>query len=167
MHHEQRHCQDARSKLQTKVHVLLNKQLHVTVPIFPSPYVGSCFDLILDGLNFKKIIIFAWACNMHAFTGLMTPDFTLHQHHKPPIISAVSCHVLSNLAQNLYIHTLVQPPMIHYSLGTKLHTCINTINALLLLLFICFRNTKRHNPMWLFTDCKCVLIFQELKYQTS
>jgi len=88
---------------------------------------------------------------MHAFTGLLTPDFTLHQHHTPPITSAVSPHVLSNLAQNLYIHKLVQPPKIHYSLGTKLHTCINTINALLLLL----------------THCQCVLTFQELNYQTS
>jgi hypothetical protein len=54
VHDEQRHCQDAWSKHQTIVHVLSNKQLHVTVPIFPSPYVGSCFDLILDGVNFKK-----------------------------------------------------------------------------------------------------------------
>lgn len=36
---------------------------------------------------------------MHAFTGLLTPDFTLHQHHKPPKTSAASPHVLSNLAQ--------------------------------------------------------------------
>jgi len=41
---------------------------------------------------------------MHAFIGLLTPDFTMHQHHKPPT-SAVSLHVLSNLAQNLYSHT--------------------------------------------------------------
>jgi len=62
---------------------------------------------------------------------------------------------------------LVQPPMIHYSLGTKLHTCVNTTTALLLLLFICFRNTKRHNHMWLLINCQCVLTFQELKCQTS
>jgi hypothetical protein len=92
--HEQRHCQDARSKHQTKVHVFSNKQLHVTVPKFPSHYVASCFDLILDGLKFKKITIFAWGCNMHVFTGLLTPDFTMLQHHKPRITSAVSPYVL-------------------------------------------------------------------------
>lgn len=151
VHHEQRHCQDARYKHQTKVHVFSNKELHVTVPIFPSHYVGLCFDLVLDGFELKKKITFAWACNVHAFTGLLIPDFTMHQHHKPPITSAISPHVLGNLARNLYIHTLVQPPMIHYSLGTKLHTCINSIIALLLLLFICFRNTKRHNHMFLLT----------------
>lgn len=123
MHHEQRHCQDVRSKHQTKVHVFSNKQLHVTVPIFPSHYVGSCFDLVLDGLEFKKIIIFAWACIMHAFTGLLTPDFTMHQHQKPLITSAFS-HVLSNLAQNLYIHTFGPSTNDSLLLGDKTtHLC--------------------------------------------
>jgi hypothetical protein len=143
VHHEQRHCHDARTKHQTEVHVFSNKQLHITVPIFPSHNVGSLFDLVQDGLEIKKIIIFVWACNMHAFTRLLkTPDFTTHQNHKPPITSAVSPHVLSTLAQNFYIRTLVQPPMIHYSLGEKQHTCVNTTTALLLLHYLFQQHTK-------------------------
>jgi hypothetical protein len=73
--------------------------------------------------SLEKITIFAWACNMHAFTGLLTPDFTMHQHQKPPITSAFS-HGLSYLAQNLYIHTFGPSTNDSLLLGDKTtHLC--------------------------------------------
>jgi hypothetical protein len=81
-HHEQGHCHDARSKHQAKVQVFSNKQLHVTLPIFPYNNAGSLFDLVQETkseqcpCDKKKqmSIVFTWAHDMCAFFGLGKAD---------------------------------------------------------------------------------------------